>query len=199
VRGISFSLRASKVGFYSAKESTAHRNVIAPASNDVPTPSRENPVKLTLRHKIQPERLLRVSSRQITIASAGTTIVDLSTGKVGNGQLHIVSALGNINQSRFDWSYRLSVPAGGLAERRGEFEFEAPLDNYSNDIEVAMASEQAGWSSDVTKNYFARLPDGRFARFSINFYPGKRNFVVIESYVNPIPGNRNLEFGSEVN
>jgi hypothetical protein len=44
------------------------------------------------------------------------------------------------------------------------------------------------------KNYFAKLPDGRYARFSINLYPGDRNFVVLESYVNPTPGNRNLEF-----
>ena len=45
------------------------------------------------------------------------------------------------------------------------------------------------------KDYFAKLPDGRYARFLIRFYPRQqRNFVVMESYVNPNPGDRNLEF-----
>ena len=198
VRGISFSLRASKEGFYTTKESTASRNVIAPASNDISAPSRENPVKLILRRKVQPEMLLHVTGRQVTIFPSGPTVIDLTTGKAGHGQLQILSVLGDANQSRFDWSYELSVPGGGLAERRGQFEFEAPADNYSESIQIAMTKDQTDWSSDVVKEYFARLPDGRFARFSINFYPGKRNFVVIESYVNPTPGNRNLEFGSEL-
>jgi hypothetical protein len=50
------------------------------------------------------------------------------------------------------------------------------------------------WASDVPKQYFAKLPDGRYARFSIEFYAGGRNFVVFQSYLNPEPGHRNLEF-----
>jgi len=197
-KGISFSLRASKSGFYTTKESTAHRNVIAPGANDAQTSSYENPVTLTLRSKRHPEVLIHVSSRQVDIALRGPTIFDLLTGHVGNGQLHIVSVLGDTNRPRFDWSYKISIPGGGLVERKGQFEFEAPADHYSQDVQILMTSEQPRWSSDVTKEYFARLPDGRFGRFSINLYPGKRNFVVIESYVNPKPGNRNLEFDSDM-
>ena len=39
-----------------------------------------------------------------------------------------------------------------------------------------------------------KLPDGRYARFSIKFYAGDRNFIVFESYLNPTRGSRNLEF-----
>jgi hypothetical protein len=49
----------------------------------------------------------------------------------------------------------------------------------------------------ATKKYFARLPNGRYARFSIKFYAGDRNFIVFESYLNPKPGSRNLEFDSQ--
>lgn len=197
VRGISFSVSVSKDGFYSTKQSTAHRNVIAPASSDVTASTPKNPIKLTLRRKVHPEMLLRVTSRQVPIAASGATNVDLTTGRVGDGQLRIVSIIGDPNQSRFDWKYCLSIPGGGLAERHGQFDFEAPS-HYSEEIQVTMKSDQLDWSADVTKEYFARLPDGRFARFSINFYPGKRNFVVVESYVNPTPGNQNLEFGAEL-
>jgi hypothetical protein len=49
-------------------------------------------------------------------------------------------------------------------------------------------------SARPTKEYFAKLPDGRYARFSIKFYAGNRNFIVFESYLNPKSGSRNLEF-----
>ena len=73
-------------------------------------------------------------------------------------------------------------------------DFEAPNNGYQPAVEVNMSANAERWSSDVTKNYFVKLSDGRFGRFSISFYPRDRNFVVIESYINPTPANRNLEF-----
>lgn len=197
-RGISFSIRASKNGFYTIKESTAHRNVVTPALDDNPIPTREAPLILTLRTQGNPEPLLHVSSRQIDIASSGEAVsFDLVSGRVGGGQLQIVSRLGDTSSPRFDWSYQLSVPGGGLIERTEEFQFEAPAEGYSPTKHISMSSKEQNWSSDVAKEFFAKLPDGRYARFAINFYPGKRNFVVLESYVNPNSGNRNLEFDSQ--
>jgi len=196
-RGISFSVRASKRGFYATKESTAYRNVIAPASNEARMPSEEVPLILTLRSEGRPEKLIHVKSRQIDISPFGeTVVVDLVTGRVGVGQLHVTSRLSDSTLPRFDWSFQISIPEGGLAERGGQFIFEAPQDGYSRTMEISMSGSQPGWTSDVSKQYFAKLPDGRFARLSINFYPGKRNFVVLESHVNPTPGNRNLEAAS---
>lgn len=192
--GISFSVRAFKRGFYATKESTAYRNVIAPASADVRMPSEEVPLILTLRSQGKLEKLIHVRSRQIDISPSGeTAVIDLTTGRVGTGQLHVTSRLSDSTLPRFDWRFQISIPEGGLAERGGQFIFEAPQDGYSRNMEISMSERQPEWTSDVSKQYFAKLPDGRFARFAINFYPGKRNFVVIESHVNPTPGNRNLE------
>jgi len=71
------------------------------------------------------------------------------------------------------------------------------MDGYQSSIEVNMPADIKEWASDVAKSYFAELPDGTYARFSINLYVGRgkeRNFVVLESYVNPVPGDRNLEY-----
>lgn len=76
----------------------------------------------------------------------------------------------------------------------------APTDGYHPQIEVKMPADDPKWSSRLSKQYFAKLPGDRYARFSIRFYGGSkddgadRNFVVLESYVNPKPGSRNLEF-----
>jgi hypothetical protein len=188
-------VRTSKNGFYTTKESTARRNVATPANDAVPEPTREKPVILTLRRQSHAEPLIFVSSRQIDLSSSdGATTVDLATGHIGGGQLRIVSRLGDTSLPHFDWSYDLGLPGGGLIERSEKFEFEAPAEGYSQSVQISMSSAESGWTADVTKEYFAKLPDGRYARFSINLYPGKRNFVVVESYVNPAQGNRNLEF-----
>jgi Carboxypeptidase regulatory-like domain len=195
VRGIAFSVRASKDGYYTTAESRGQRNVIAPSNDDLPQPSKQQPIVLVLRKKGETVPLFFASSRQIDVPRNGQPVtVDLVTGRTGEGALRLTSWLGESKQPRFDWRYQLSIPGGGLIERKGEFDFEAPVDGYRSVTEINMPATAERWSSDVMKNYFAKLPDGRYARFSINLYPGDRNFVVLESYVNPTPGNRNLEF-----
>ena len=195
VHGIAFSLRASKDGYYTTAESRGQRSVIVPSSDDVPQPSKGQPIVLIIRKMGETMPLFFASSRQIDVPRAGQPMaVDLATGRTGLGDLQVSSWLGDSKQARFDWRYQLSVPGGGLIERKGQFDFEAPADGYQPAIEISMAATAEKWSPDVTRTYFAKLPDGRYARFSINFYPGDRNFVVLESYVNPTPGSRNLEF-----
>lgn len=195
VHGIAFSVRASKDGYYNSAESKGQRNVIVPSKDDVPQPSQGQPLVLVLRKKGETEPLIFVSSRQIDIPLTGQpTTIDVATGRTGQGALQITSWLGDTKQARFDWRYQLNLPGGGLVERTGQFDFEAPSDGYQSVTEVNMPTTAEQWSSDVAKTYFAKLPDGRYARISINFYPGDRNFVVVESYVNPTSGNRNLEF-----
>lgn len=195
VRGIAFSVSASKKGYYSTDKSTGQRNVVVPSNSDLPRPTKENPVVLVLRKQGTVVPLTFVSSRQIDVPATGQTLgIDLATGQKGPSGLEVSSWLGDISQRPFNWRYQLSVPGGGLIERKGQFDFEAPSDGYQPTVEIDMPTTAKRWSSDVEKQYFAKLPNGRYARFSINFYPGERNFVVLESYVNPTPGNRNLEF-----
>jgi post-segregation antitoxin (ccd killing protein) len=194
--GIAFSLRAYKEGYYSTKESTGNRNVVVPAKGDTPQPTKDHPAILVLRKQGQTEPLIARRSGQIDVPKTGQPVrIDLATGRSGDqGNLQIASWVGDYNQSRFDWRYQLSVPGGGIIERKGSFDFEAPADGYQPTAEINMPATAESWSNGGEKEYFVKLADGRYARFMIRLYPRKRNFVVIESYVNAAPGSRNLEF-----
>ncbi len=168
--------------------------MVVPAKNDLPQPTKENPVVLMLRKQGMAVPLIFISSRQIDVPATGQTLgIDLATGQKGQGGLEVASWLGDTNQRPFNWRYQLSVPGGGLIERKGQFDFEAPADGYQPTAEIDMPTTAQRWTSRGERQYFAKLPDGRYARFSIRFYPGQRNFVVLEGYVNPTAGSRNLE------
>lgn len=198
VHGIAFSLRASKGGYHTTDESRGRRNVVTPAVSDVATPSQSQPVVLVLRKQGQTAELIMLRSSQIIVPKTGQTVsIDLATGRLGDGDLHLSSWVGDTSQRRFDWRLRLSIPGGGLIERKDEFDFEAPTEGYEEVVEINMPGSAQEWSSDVTKEYFVRFDDGRYARCAVNFYPGRRNFVVIESFINPSSGSRNLESSSD--
>lgn len=195
VNGIAFSATASKKGYYTTDESIKKRNVVTPTKSDAPQSLKNRPIILVLRKQGNPLSLIFTSSRQFDVPKTGQPLsIDLTTGRTNQGHLQVASWIGNSSQQPFDWRYQLSILGGGLIERKGQFDFEAPSEGYQESIEINMPATAQRWSSDVNKDYFAKLPDGRYARFSINFYPGKRNFIVLESYVNFTPGDRNLEY-----
>ena len=196
VHGIAFSLGAAKGGYYTTEESRGHRNVVVPGKDDSPQPSNAQPIMLILRKQGQTVPLIFRRTGQIDIPRTGEPVnIDLAKGRIDRGELQVASWVNKSNQRRFDWRFDLSILGGGLTERTGEFAFAAPSDGYQPAVTIEMPAVVQAWSSHLTKSYFAKLPDGRHARFSINFYPSqRRNFVVIESYINPTVGDRNLEF-----
>jgi hypothetical protein len=197
IRGAVLSVGVRKEGYYPIlnRSNGSFAYGIASDSTRRAPPTREDPAVFVLQKHGLAESLIKVASGQIDIPRDGQERrVDLATGKTGRGDFQIESWIGDTNQRRYDWRYRLSVVGGGLIERTGQFDFEAPMEGYLPAFELNMPSGAEPWHSRLTKEYFASLPDGRYARFSIRFYPGSRNFVVLESYLNPKPGDRNLEF-----
>lgn len=199
IHGAVLTVTARKEGYYQI-HNVSNQSFAYGIGSDSYTklpPAKDNPAVFVLQKGGKTEPLVHVSSRQIDVPMAGQPLkIDLATGRSGGGSLEVQSWLGNVDQRPFDWRFRLSVSGGGLIERDSQFAFEAPIDGYQSVLEVTMSASAEKWSGDVNKSYFARLPDNRYARFSINFYPGDRNFVVLESYVNPKIGSRNLEFDS---
>lgn len=57
-----------------------------------------------------------------------------------------------------------------------------------------MAKDTARWRDGTERDFFVRLAGGRFARVSLGVITGGDHFIVFESWVNPKPGDRNLEF-----
>ncbi len=197
VKGAVLGVNVSKRGYYQIHNVSNQRFAygVGPDGYTKPPPTKDNPAVFVLHKMGKTRPLIRVSSRQIDLPRNGSPlIVDLASGRTGRGDLQVSSQIGDTSHQPFDWRYQLVVPSGGLVERRGQFEFEAPADGYRSSVEVRMAANVERWTSRLTKEYFAKLSDGRYARFSIRFYAGDRNFVVLESYVNPEPESRNLEF-----
>lgn len=209
IKGIALSVGVGKQGYYpvgdkydkSPSSSATFAYGMGPDSYRQSPPTKDNPAIFVLQKMGETAPLVQLSRRQVDVPKTGTPLsIDLTTGRIGGKDLTLESWTGTKTLNRFDWSYRLSVSEGGLVERKGEFDFEAPADGYHSQIEVKMPADAPQWSSRLSKQYFAKLPGDRYARFSIRFYPGvkddgaDRNFVVLESYVNPKPGSRNLEF-----
>ena len=95
---------------------------------------------------------------------------------------------------RHDWRCRIRVPGGGLVEREGQFDFEAPADGYREEIAVSKPRTMERWNAQFRDEFFVELHDGCYARIEIQVSAALDNYVLIKSHLNPVPGHRNLEF-----
>jgi Carboxypeptidase regulatory-like domain len=206
VQGGGVYVEVSKKGYYRTPELNGRRGSYGGfksallGRDDQPLPPSADPALFVLRKIGEPAELIRVSARPILIPKDGTPIgVSLETGSKGAaGQDHLQVECWTLDadqdvMGRYDWRCRISVPGGGLADRTDEFAFEAPTDGYRPFDEVKMTKVDPRWKKGINKEYFARLSNGLFARFSIKLSTGGEHFFVLESYLNPKPSSRNLE------
>ncbi|MEP6671100.1 MAG: carboxypeptidase-like regulatory domain-containing protein [Chthoniobacter sp.] len=98
---------------------------------------------------------------------------------------------------KYDWSLEVSVPDGGVLLRPDDFDFEAPGQGYASNDTINMPASlpygYGGWSSFVRRSYFIRFNDGIFARAKLEMHADGDAFAVLDSFLNPRPGHRNLE------
>jgi Carboxypeptidase regulatory-like domain len=199
VKGLSISVDVSKDGYYKTSRSRGQFSYAQPSANKVPLPTPDNPTVFELRKTGQFESLVHVDSF-IKVPRDGTPVdISLETGRpvaAGDGALR-VEAWTNDQlddpQGHYDWRCRISVPDGGLTERKGEFDFEAPANGYRPSDEINMPRTAESWSPQVSREYFLKLADGRYARIRFEMVAGGDNFISIHSYLNPKLGHRNLE------
>jgi len=197
VRGAAIGVNVSKSGYYQIHKVSDQYFSYGSGGDSMskPPPKSDSPAIFILQKLGETVPLILLSSRQIDVPRTGQpAIINLANGQTGQGNLQLTAWIGDINKRPFDWRFDLSIPGGGLVERKEQFNFEAPDANYQPIIEISMPASAEQWNNRLTKEYFAKLGDGRYARLSIRLYPGQRNFVVLESYMNPTPGDRNLEF-----
>lgn len=209
-RGMSIYVEVSKEGYYRVPKSNDmlgssggfenHGNL---ADIEVGLPTGDKPALFVLRKIGEAAPLIHAGPRSIIVPEDGApTDVDLSTGQVvvpGKGQLRVEVWAQNqgMNPNKgehYDWRCRLSVSGGGMVQRSGEFEFEAPDVGYVPTAELAQFAMAKHWTPNMTRQFFVRLPDDRYARINFQIATNGDHFIVLESFLNPTPGNRNLEF-----
>lgn len=201
VSGAAIGVNVSKEGYYQihnvSNQSFAYG--VGPDNYTKTPPTKRDPAVFVLQKMGETEPLVRVE-KSTRIPKDGTPItVDLANGRLSSGGNFRVQAWTEApgEGREFGWRCRVTVLGGGLAEREGQFDFEAPSDGYKESIEIAMPLEAEQWASQQQRDYFVKLADDRYARVSLRMIAGGNHYFVLKSFLNPKPGSRNLEFDPE--
>jgi hypothetical protein len=199
-KGLSLSVNVSKAGYYQTDRSRGHISYFYPSGNKVPLPTQNNPAVFEIR-KMGDAVPLVVKGISKPISKAGTPIgINLESGKlVSDGQEDLKIQCWTNDQTKnaegqYDWKCRISVPGGGLIERKDNFAFEAPADGYQPSDEIVMSQTAEKWNPQASRQYFVKLSDNLYARIEFEMVAGGDHFFSIKSYLNPTPGSRNLEY-----
>lgn len=204
IAGAVLTVGVRKEGYYNihGMSDAAFAYGVGPDATRKEPPTADNPAIFMLQKMGATEPLMHLTSRQYKVSKTGEPMeVDLSTGKqvsLGQGSIRFERRANDEKKDehgRFDWNVRVTIPGGGLMEREGQFAFEAPGTGYNPGAEINMpASLGEQWRYMVNKDYFVRTRAGQFARINLQIYAGHDNSIVMESFVNPNPASRNLEF-----
>ncbi len=206
-KGVSIHVEVMKDGYYRAKEVNGQRGSYGGFRNhdnlgnmDVAVPDKESPAVFVLRKMGAFHPLVVPGRKRIPVARDGTpTEISFSTGQTvsdGKGDLRVevwTNDSASNAKGRYDWRCRVSVPSGGLVERTGQFDFEAPTEGYASSVELSQSEAAERWQPSMDKQFFIRLGDDRYARINFKIVAGGDHFIVLETFLNPDPGNRGLE------
>ncbi len=166
-------------------------------NTDFPMGTKDSPSIFVLRKMGETVPLVHIAEQSVLVPKNGSAVgVDLETGQTTNEGTLKVQCWTNDriqnSEGQYEWKCAISVPGGGLVERTGESVFESPADGYQESVQLTPSP--AKWASNVEREYFVKLPDGCFGRINFRMRTGGEHFFVIESFLNPTPGDRNLEF-----
>lgn len=186
----------SKEGYYSYQRSGMAFNYAGENQNFVPDPF--NPVIFRLKKKGIGEPLVTFDKNFQVSISGKPLDIDLHSGSaVSTGKGNIVVEF--IKQPRqtsdthfYDWSFKITVPEGGLTASEDELDFLAPTSGYRPfDFVDMKQSAAAHWESRMKRRYFIKLPSGEYVRIVLDLM-SHNGSLKIQSFLNP-SGSRNLE------
>jgi len=202
VHGMGISIRVSKEGYYTDGKSSGMFGYASGSGCLPPHPNPNDPAIFFLRKMGQTEPLIMHSWNQAAVSKDGTpTTLNLYSGEKTQGSDSIMFEIWTQKPqdpkapNPFAWKSRLSVPGGSLQIRKGSpYNFQAPTDGYVSEDMIEMTETSSNWRTRVTKDYYFKFSDGRYARATVGYYIGGFQFVNVTSYLNPQPGHTNLEY-----
>ena len=199
-KGLSLSVDVSKAGYYRTDRSRGQVSYFYPSGNKVPLPTQNSPTVFELRKMGETVPLVKIENFVKVLRNGTPTEISLETGRpaaVGQGDLKVEAWTNDQTkdaQGHYDWKCRISVPGGGLIERKDKFAFEAPSDGYQPFDEIVMPQTAERWNPQASRQYFVKLSDNHYARIEFEMVAGGDHFFSITSYLNPTPGSQNLEY-----
>jgi hypothetical protein len=210
--GAGISVWVSKEGYYSVpdeadagfldyfRKSKYPQTSFNRAGTWQPFPTEQQPTIFTLTKKGQPAANLIHKFIRVPIPKDGTPVdIDLTQGRIapaGQGDLQVqtwVTDNGKDVVHPFAWKCLVKVLGGGLQARAGKLDFHAPSSGYQPQEQVAMGKDDEHWKKGMHKQYFLQLSSNRYARVRFEMVNGGNNLLNLDYFLNPTPGDTNLE------
>jgi len=206
ISGLTLFVKVSKPGYFVMPQ-TDSRKVTSSALFEYGLesirgphrPDKDAPVIFTLHKQGVSEPLVKIGEKNFRMARDGTPLA-ISVDQQG-GSHQVILRCWNKDlqrpqgQRQYDWRLEISVPNGGLMQRKDAFDFEAPEGGYlpNDTVDMPASLPQNQWHGFAERAYFIRFEDGTFARAKLEMQAGGDHFVVWESFYNPKAGSPNLE------
>jgi hypothetical protein len=157
------------------------------------------PTNPELRKRAQAAQLIHGLKLFGSRVDGTLSYVDLTTAKAAltpPGDLTVQCIRSERNaDKRFDWTFTLGVPGGGLIESTNEFMFLAPDGGYQPSFQISHRINGPDWTGQEKHKFFVKSQDGQhYARIQITIMPdyGQNAAYDLEWYLNP-NGSPNLE------
>ncbi len=202
IHGLGVTVAVSKTGYYETSRSRAVCGYFVHAATDIPIPTADNPALFVLKKSGEGAALIK-TQRQTSVRGDGTpSRVDLTVGPINGAtpQLSVdclISATGLPvgGYHPYDWQCTLSIPGGALFDRFDPLSFTAPSGGYRASDKITVPKTAKNWSSRITRDYFVQISGNWFGRINVTLHADpQKPRVSVDSYLNPTPGDRNLEF-----
>ena len=191
----------AKNGYYASRRNPLAFEYANPADG-LFTPDAANPVVFHLRKKGQAEQLIHGLKLFGSRVDGSLSYVDLTAAKNGRtppGDLTVQCTRSEPNdEKKFDWTFTVGVPDGGLIESTNEFDFVAPETGYQSSYQIAHRASDSDWTGQEKRKFFVKSQGGQhYARIEITIIPDYNQNAAydVEWFLNP-SGSRNLEYDS---
>lgn len=168
-------------------------------------PDPRNPVVLKMWKLQGTEPLVHFERKYFPLPADGTPVqIDLNTGKqvATGGDLvlalnHVVLPRGALPEPQFDWHARAEIAGGGLVESKQRLMYLAPDTGYASTLAIDMPATKPDWANSITRDYYVRTRGNLFGRVEVYLNANQRgydpSYVMLQWWLNPKPGSRNLE------
>ena len=162
-RGATLTVSASKEGYCTSRKDTDSFYFVFAPNNRVYSPNQSNPIIFHLHKKGQGAELvtsanwLQPSLAVLVPLNGAPVSVDLlqkKVGAVGDLELSQIKPDRGHLQQTTNWSFHMSIPAGGFIEEADAFPFTAPETGYQTTVDFNFVKGEPDWATQLTKTYY---------------------------------------------
>jgi hypothetical protein len=197
--GKRIGITVSKESYYTPPSEKLRTYEYANPGDGLFTPDPANPVTFHLRKKGQGENLihgLKLFGSRVDGTLSYVDLIEAKNKLTPQGDLTVRCVRSERNaEKRFDWTFTLGVPEGGLIESTNEFDFVAPESGYQPEDRISHRASDPDWTGQEKHKFFMKSQNGQhYARIEITIIPDYSQNAAydLEWYLNP-NGSRNLE------